>query len=436
MPKQLHRSASSDRPDKSKALVVALLLVAALGILARIVLAWLSEGSNDAPSFRGFAQQIDQHGLLWMYPNNFLFNHPPAIGYWTWAAWKLTRESQPDLFAPVFKLPLIAADIGSAWLLWKIGLSRRGPVLGATMAAAFCWSLVAILIGAYHCNTDNLYAFFCLLAVYLLDLSHSTVTGDADSMSAVGAKQVRPTYALFAGLALGAAINVKLIPILLVAPLLLSCRTTRIRSRFIYGLVAMAIPYIPLMLWASVGFFRNSLAYRSQVDRWGIPFISAELRVEPVVKVLLEPVNTLYTKTAAGVILALVLFLAVLNWWKPRWSRAQLCALSLAVFLILTPGFGVQYMVILVPLLFAADLRFAALYSTIGGLFLLVTYYVFWTGGFPMYSYFDAPLPLGGALMGLISWVLLAQWAFRLMARRPLPAPPEPAQRTLTGSSP
>lgn len=424
MSKQPPRSASNERHDTSKAMVVVLLGAAALAMLARLVLAWLSEGSNDAPSFRGFAQQIDQHGLLWMYPNNFLFNHPPAVGYWTWAAWKLTRGSQPDLFAPIFKLPMIAADLGSAWLLWRIGVLRRGPLLGALMAAAFSWSLVAILVGAYHCNTDNLYAFFCLLAVYLLDKAHRP---DAALAASRDERDVaKPVYGFLAGLALGAAINVKLIPILLIVPLLLSCRGTPIRSRFIWGLAAMAIPYIPLMVWTPVGFFRNSLAYRSQVDRWGIPFLSSELRAEPVLKVLLEPVNSLYTATAAGTILLLVVLLAVFNGLRPRWNRAQLCALCLAVFLILTPGFGVQYTVILVPLLFAADLRFAALYSALGGMFLLVTYYVFWTGEFPMYSYFDAPLPLGGALIGLITWVLLAQWAFRLAVRHPPPAPVEP----------
>ena len=37
-----------------------------------------------------------------------------------------------------------------------------------------------------------------------------------------------------------------------------------------------------------------------------------------------------------------------------RWTRYELGTMGLALFLVLTPGFGVQYLVYVVPLLFAS----------------------------------------------------------------------------------
>src|SRR5688572_693796 len=128
-----------------------LLILAALGIVARLLIAWMSYGTNDAVSFWEFAVQINEHGLLWMYRNVPLFNHTPLIGYWALGAMKLTAEAAPERFPFVFKLPAIAADVLAAYVLWRIGSGRGGPKLGATLSAVFCWSPLAILVSGYHC---------------------------------------------------------------------------------------------------------------------------------------------------------------------------------------------------------------------------------------------------------------------------------------------
>ena len=65
---------------------------------------------------------------------------------------------------------------------------------------------VRILVSGYHGNTDAVYAMLSLLAVYLLQ------------------DRNRP---LLAGLALGLAINIKLIPVLLIPPLVLAAQSIR-----------------------------------------------------------------------------------------------------------------------------------------------------------------------------------------------------------------
>ena len=405
-----------------------LLVLAGLGIVVRLLIAWMSYGTNDAVSFWEFAVQIDQHGLLWMYRNVPLFNHPPLIGYWALAAMKLTAEAAPERFPFIFKLPVIAADVLAAYLLWRIGKARSGPKLGATLAAVFCWSPVAILVSGYHCNTDNIYAALCLLSVFLMGIDRP------DS-----ATSARGRF-LLAGLALGAAINVKLIPVLLIPPLLLSCPDWRSASRFAAGLAIAALPYLLPVLLAGEDFYRNVLAYRSQTNRWGLVFLLVEAQREQALRGWAEWVQPLYLRYAPWVIILLVIALGALNRRWPAWNRATLCALCLAIFLILAPGFGAQYLVILLPLLFIADFRFAVGYSLLAGTFMLLVYASFgatWANssilGYelrqPMreplnqaldmglwYSHFAGMLPLAASLVGLIAWVFLAQWTVRPIA--------------------
>ncbi len=93
--------------------------------------------------------------------------------------------------------------------------SPRGPRRALGAAALYAWCLDAILVSGYHCNTDPVYAFLCLLCVWLI----------ADK-----------GWHFRGGLVLAAALNVKLTPVLLAAPLLLNCRDWRQAGRFIAGL--------------------------------------------------------------------------------------------------------------------------------------------------------------------------------------------------------
>ncbi|MDB5303398.1 MAG: rane protein, partial [Phycisphaerales bacterium] len=214
--------------------------LAVLGILARFAIAACSWGTSDTLSFNRFAWSIEGKGILETYRADPEFNHPPIPGYWAWLALQPTR-AHPYAFAFLFRVPIIMMDAASIWLLWRIWRRRDGPRRAAVVAALYAWCPVAILVSGYHGNTDAVYAFFCLLCVYLIeDLK-------------------RP---LLGGLALAAAINIKLIPVLLILPLVLTFRRWGDFLRFAIGVALGALPFVPVLLLARPSFTHNALAYK------------------------------------------------------------------------------------------------------------------------------------------------------------------------------
>lgn len=431
-----------------------LVLIAALGIGVRLVIAVLSYGTNDAATFWDFAVHIDEYGLLATYDDIEGFNHPPLIGYWILAAKELTPPSSPERFPLVFKLPFIAADALGAWLLWRIGLRRSGALLGGVMAALYAWSPVAMLISGYHCNTDNLYAVLCLLAVYLMGIEGISESGAGDEFGWSPRVRSADWRFFLGGLALGAAINVKLIPVLLIAPLMLSCPNRRLFVRFSLGLMVAAVPFIPPLILVSDSFLHNVLGYRSQTVRWGIAFLVIEAQSERPLRSEAVAFWRFYRAVAPWLIILLPLALGMVNRMRPKLDRAALCAVCFAIFLVLAPGFGVQYLVVLVPLLLAASVRFSLVYGALAGTFLLLTYICYSIDYAPrgmvtwmfteepnrqplriatemglLHSHFHGVLPRAPALIGLVAWVLLGQWAARqcFLRRKPEIHPSLPA---------
>jgi hypothetical protein len=367
-----------------------LLLAILLSFALRLAISACSWGTTDVVSFNRFAQSIDHAGLLATYRADSEFNHPPLPACWAWLALRLTRGLPFAVAFPfVFRLPMILADAGSVWLLSKI--ARREPGLSPLQTATlFAFCPAAILISAYHGNTDSIYTFLCLLSVYLLD---------AD-------------LALLAGIALAAAINIKLIPILLIVPLLLSLRKWSDAAKFIVGLLPGILPFLVPLFGAPESFAHNALAYASRFDLWGINlFLSGA--AEDVSN--LPPAVIIYRKIGRFLIVALVLGWSILA-RRNRTNRYDIAAGTFAIFLVFAPGFGVQYLVIVVPLLFAARPRLATLYGLLAGTFLLAAYAIFWDGGFPLSSLFNRTFPPILGYLGVPAWCALIYYLAKMLA--------------------
>lgn len=157
----------SESPIPNLCLARWLVFAACLGMLVRLALAAFSEGTNDVGSWARFATEIANSGLYSTYRADPRFNHPPLIGYWAWSALRIS-QSTGIRFSFIFKLPVIAADCGTVLLLWRI-YRRAGPLISLSSMALYAWSVDAILVSGYHCNTDPIYAFACLLAVWLIE---------------------------------------------------------------------------------------------------------------------------------------------------------------------------------------------------------------------------------------------------------------------------
>jgi hypothetical protein len=369
-----------------------------LGFAVRVAIGLCSYGSNDASTFFWFAQDIRHHGLTTAYAANPEQNHPPIPLLWAllvcYVGEKFGNPLDPFFF--LFKVPSLAADGLTAYLLYRIWSRRDGPARGLSAAALFAWALCPILVSSYHGNTDSIYGALSLLSVYLL------------------AERNRPGLS---GLALAAAINVKLIPVLLVPGMLLGLRHRRDVLAYLGGLAVGVLPFVPLLFMIGPEFYRNALTYNSQPDRWGLMLPLTWNRTAPL-SLPEDRLLILFKDYGRYLILALIAAWSIVAARLRRWTPYEIAAVTYAIFLVFASGFGVQYAVIVVPLLFAVAPRLAGIYSAFAGLFLLAAYYFFWDGRFPVGSFFSDYVPHESAAAGLGAWGCLVYFLIRTIFRR------------------
>lgn len=394
--KTVHRSAErsgvplGDASGGSARVRLWLLLIIA-AIVARFALAAVSFGSNDAAAWRNFAELISQDGLLHTYQTLGEFNHPPLPGYWAAAALALAGRSgtvwADAIFTNIFKIPAILADCLGIYLLQRIWRQRGSGRKAMAVAAMFAWNIDAIFVSAYHCNTDSIYVALSLLSLYLTEERGSDFWG---------------------GFALGAAINVKIIPALLIPAMLVNYRERGRLAKFVAGLIVWVIPFIPPLVLIGKPFVTHIFAYNSLLDRWGINFfLLFGPRVYFEGHSRAQRLAIWYYFHGKYVIIAAVIAWAVLARLLKRWNRYELAAVTFILFLILTPGFGVQYTVLPGLLVFAIRPMMGAIYGLLAGVFVVAAYWFNWTGTWPAMSQWTTLLPLHVAFLGLVVWLAL-----------------------------
>ncbi len=369
-----------------------------VGTILRLALSAISIGTNDASIWQHIATRVAEVGLLDAYRTEQLMNHPPLPVLW--ARWALA-VSADTWFAFVMKLPAIAADAGSIWLLARIWLGRCDVRRAGLAAIAMALSPVAILISGYHCNTDNVYAFLALLAMYLITDRQRFFLG---------------------GLVLAAAINVKLIPVLLIPGALSLCRSRRDLVRLICGLAIGVVPFLPLLAAPEV-IRRNMLAYVPPVSEWGIALLLHDIFNHAPFAHTAHALMEAYLSLGRWAILLGVAGLSVASWRQRRWNGYEIGFISFALLLVLAPGFGPQYSVMVVPLLLALSISRAWVYGALAGMFLLLAYASRLTSSsIPFQTIFlpHAPTP-PGAPFGLLAWWVLLETMVVLTFRRSTP---------------
>lgn len=353
-----------------------------VGLAVRLYVLAKSRGSNDMRTWEFFSHHVEHSGVRFCYENIGNFNHPPLMGYLVLAARKIAAALDTRL-AITFKVPQLLAEALMAFLLWRTWANDKTKQ--AWVFAALATSLLGISISMHHGNTDALCVAMSFLAAYLLD---------------------RRRF-FFSGLALAGAINVKLIPVLLIFPLLAQARSIKDAIRFLGGLSLGVIPFVPFIITSWPSFKANALSYNSNPERYGIyglMWLGTEIRH---LGTLVREVQMPYWTSGRYFIFAAIFALGI---WG-RQQRVKATALGLgtfAAFLVLTPGFGVQYLVYVLPFLLALDLRAGFLYSAFAGLSLVVTYVHFWEGTTPWFSHFTAGMPLLSVLLAFFAWAYLA----------------------------
>ncbi len=384
-------------------------ILAALGLIARFVLALRSEGTNDVRIWDYFAHYIRDRGLFAAYRDLVggdyvdpasrapypVFNHPPLSGLYMAAA-QWVADSLQVRFSLFVKLPGLVGELLSAWVLARI--FRANPERAAAVVAAFAWSLCSLLVSGFHGNTDCAYAGLMLLGVYLLQDRH------------------RP---LAAGLAFAAATNVKLIPVVLIVPLLITVREWRTVRGLVSGLLLGGIPLLVAVSVAPRDFIRNVVSYTPDPNFWGIEGLALSTFANPRWADEAHAFYDWYLHGYRPFLFGALVLVAVVERVRPRWDYYQRAALFIAIFLILTPGFGVQYTVALAPLAFAVSIRWGLWYATTAGLMLLTVYLAFRREGPLLDSQFTSLFPFPAPMIGMLAWgTLIGFVAFLFRCRR------------------
>lgn len=263
-----------------------------------------------------------------------------------------------------------------------------GGRVAAAAFAAYGLSLPAILVSGYHGNSDSAYAALSLLAVFMME-------------------HRRNPFASGASLAL--ALNVKLMPVFLVVPLLVRSRSWRDALRFVLGLSLGVIPYLPYLVTSHHQMYRNMIDYNSLQDEWGlVAFMNYAMHGRFAAEAL--RLRDWYVPMGRLVIGGAVVAMSFMSLSRQRWTSYDAGALTWALFLIFTPGFGIQYSVCIVPLLFSANLERAVMYSMTVGAFLLVMYTPGLQWVIPLQGPVRDPYAPLAVLFGLLGWASLVRF--------------------------
>jgi hypothetical protein len=338
--------------------VVLLAVIAATAI--KLVLAARTVGTNDIRAFWFFLQEYRGSGAKVLYERDAEFNHPPFILLWlTGLRWLWLVTGLRPWF--LIRLPSILADVGSVWLVARL----LGPKL-AESASRIPLLLVAaapasILISGFHGNNDPVMIFFVLLSLYLIE---------------------KPAPDWVAGIAMGMAVNIKVVPLVFWPAVFLWLPSWRRRFEYFGAAVlAVVLGSTPLIFQEPALLAHKVLGYPSSYGLWGLSRI---LTASPS----FLPLSYLFDSQGRIVLVATLLGLSV---WMNRGSDRppllrQVGVLAFA-FLAVTPGFGVQYLAWLVPWIACVELGAGAwataAWTVSSGAFLLLVY-TYWCQGVTM----------------------------------------------------
>src|SRR5207249_2905422 len=98
----------------------AILIVLALGLALRLIIAYVLPGSgfaNDLASFRGWAHDLFTNGLYGFYARPGFHDYTPGYLYYLWV---LGAVSQLLPSLDLVKIPAILSDLAIGWLIWSM----------------------------------------------------------------------------------------------------------------------------------------------------------------------------------------------------------------------------------------------------------------------------------------------------------------------------
>jgi len=327
-----------------KVFAAGLLIALAIGL----TLASLTYGTNDILTFKSFAVKASTAGVAALYREgaplvefhpkmNGLMNHPPSMVHILHAMLWLDQHTRVP-FRVWFRILTMLAHVLTAGALYRI--------LGARAATAFVLCPAAIMIAGFHGNSDPIVVAFLIWAVY------GAEAGWKPSLT---------------GLLFAAACCIKVWPLFLIPAFCLHLSNWRQRAAFLTTATVAGLVFgAPYTFQFPTLIATNVFGYRGLSGWWGFSALFAG-----------------YEHFGTPLAFAAV---ALISFYMHRtgFRLYGVVGGAIAVFLVFTPGFGVQYLAWLLPFSFFLGWRLVGSFYAVSTS-LLVAAYTHWSGGFPWY---------------------------------------------------
>jgi hypothetical protein len=354
------------------------------GVILRAVQLATSIGTVDASNWLRHVLYVEQLGVLRCYPASRLINHPTLgleVAYWSW---KLGGAIGLQFF-DVFRIVMCAADVVTALALAAIARS-----VGANrvwVALVFFLSPAAIFISAFHCNSDPLMVMFIVLAL----------------LAAVREKPV------LAGVLIAAAVGIKIIAFAALPLLLFAFRGWKPRARFLVAAAIVgAVIFVPPVIVSGWVAIRNIFGYTGWRGAWGFHLLLNIIGFA-VPQAVPQDSSTYLTP----LLIVAMLTLWCVEAWRARHEAIaparliRVVGLAFLLVLFLGPGFGVQYLMWILPYP-ALFLRraFAVILHALVSAFLFAVY-TSWSHGWPWLWASGSTNPAWVAVLGLVAWAAI-----------------------------
>lgn len=331
---------------------VAVLVAAAAGLIARMIIAANSPGPADVRIFQGFAEAITVYGPVRIYehplPGLPVYNHPPLAGWMLRGLDSLTGLGFS--FSTLIRIPASAADFCCALLVFEIVRRRAAPRTAMLCGIGVAVSPVLIATSGYHGNTDAVAIAFALAAAHLL------------------ADRKAP---LAAGVAAALSISVKFIPVVVIPALFVAAlRGGRpVLVRFAAGFAGLgALVWGPALMTVPLDLERNVLEYAGGSYRlWGL------VRFADVIGL---PESVITFMQGGGHFLVVLVCVAAgvrLAWLRPA-QLPGVVALTLGLLLLLSTASGLQYLTWAAAGMFVLGAAEGFTYSAVVGLVAVLGY--------------------------------------------------------------
>ena len=358
--------------------------------ILKLILALSTVGTNDVLFFQAYAAKVKADGAAALYRDGVVlldaagrprhpefFAHPPLIihllQFLNWAQ-ALTSLSFPFLF----RFLSIAADLGSAWLLRELLKASLGAAESFVPACLFAGAPLLIFLSGFHGNTDPIMVFFLLLAVWCWQERH---------------------IPWLAGVAFGISCNIKIWPLILAPAIVLAI--PGLRNRLLFSVSALGVfllGSLPVLAQDPSLVVGKMFGYASLFGHWGLSRI-LPLTGPPALLVLFD-------QTGRAVVMAAGIGLGVWLYWKSKAEVSLRIGLVASMFLVFTPGFGIQYLSWLLPWVAFLGTEALLIYLICTSLFMFHVY-SFWSNGLP-WNVADSTIV--GDWKGFLVWHELLSW--------------------------